>query len=226
LPNADWLYEGRNANERRTLYANALNQSLEILVSYTEKDADDILSNGLEPIAAATGLNRIIVFRIFGKDAMLCGERYRRDRIIGGTVPIISDDSCISLKRSEFKENEAAFLAPRGVMSILIVPTFTKGKFWGVVACHDNSKERDFDKGCIDMLRPTVRMCASTIIKAEKTRSAKQTVEALRRRKKISDTLNKVFLIFLSENEKKVEDTMAAGVYLVIDMAEIEDGLV
>jgi diguanylate cyclase (GGDEF)-like protein len=241
LTNADRLYEGLDTNERCELYANSLNKSLEIFVSYTEKEVDDIMSHGLKPIAAAAGLDRIIVFRIMNRDALLCGEKYRWDRILGGTAPIddvlrelpvtsairrwvsiMSDDSCISLKRSEFKEDEAAFLSPRGVMSILIVPIFTEGEFWGVVTCHDNTMERDFDKDCIAMLRSTARMCASTIIRAEKTLIANQAVSALSRRKKMSDTLNKVSLIFLSENEEEFEDTMAAGVRLIAEVAEFD----
>jgi len=241
LANDNRLYEGLDINERREVYANALYKSLEIFVSYTEKDVNDIMSNGLWPVAAAAGLDRIIVFRILNKGAMTFGEKYRWDRVSGGTAPIdnalrelpvttaitrwisiMSDDSCISLKRSEFKEDEAAFLGPRGVMSILIVPVFTEGEFWGVITCHDNTKERDFDKDCIAMLRSTARMCASTIIRAEKTKSAYQAIEALKRREEMSDTLNKVSVIFLSEEKEKVEDTMAAGVHLIADMADID----
>jgi len=241
LSNANRLYEGLDTNGRRELYANALNKSLEIFVSYIEKDVDDVLSNGLKPIAAAAGLDRIIILHVSDRITKLCGEKYRWDRIIGGTatideslrelpvntaierwIPIMSDDSCISLKRSEFKEDEAEFLVPRGVMSILNVPVFTEGEFWGVVTFHDNTKERDFDEDCIAMLRSTARMCVSTIIRSEKTKSAEQAMEALRRGEKMSDTLNKVSLIFLSENEKKIEDTMATGVCLIADMAGID----
>jgi diguanylate cyclase (GGDEF)-like protein len=241
LADANRLFEGLDINERRELYANALNKALEIFVSYTEKDIDDILSNGFKPISAAAGLDRIIIFRISNRDAMLCGEKYRWDRISGGTAPIddvlrelpvtsairrwvsvMSEDSCISLKRSEFKEDEAEFLSPRGVMSILIVPVFTEGEFWGVVTCHDNSKERDFDKDCTAMLRSTARMCVSTIIRAEKTRNENQALEALKRREKMSDILNKVSVIFLSESKKIAEDTMAEGVRLIADIAEID----
>jgi len=160
LTNANRLYEGLDTNERRELYANALNKSLEIFVPYTEKEVDDILSSGLRPIASTAGLDRIIIFRTLNKGVMTFGEKYRWDRIIGGTAPvddtlrelpvttavarwvsiITSDDSCISLRRSEFKEDEAEFLVPRGVMSILIVPVFTEGEFWGAIICHNNSK--------------------------------------------------------------------------------------
>jgi len=241
LTNPNRLYEGLDSNKRRELYANALNKALEILVSYTEKDIDDILSHGLWPIANAAGLDRIILFRIIDNEAMLCGEKYRWDRLMGGTAPIddalrelpvtsavrrwisiMSGDTCIGLKRSEFKEDEAAFLSPRGVMSILIVPVYTEGKFWGVVTCHDNTKERNFDKDCVAMLHSTARMCVSTIIRAEKTRNVEQAVEALKRRERMTDTLYKVSFIFLSQKEDKFEDTMAAGVRLITDELEVD----
>ena len=241
MTNANRQYEGLDANECCKLYSNALNKALEILVSYTEKEVDDILSNGLWPIAAAAGLDRIIVFRIYNKDAMACGEKYRWDRIMGGTAPIdealkelpvttaverwvsvMSDDSCISLKRGEFTEDEAAFLSPRGVMSILIVPIFTEGILWGVVTFHDNTKERDFDEDCIAMLRSSSRICVNTIIRAEKTRNTEQAMQVIKRNETIKNTLNEVSVIFLSRNEEKVEDTMAAGVRLIADIAEID----
>jgi diguanylate cyclase (GGDEF)-like protein len=241
LANADRQYEGLDTNERCKLYSRALNKALEILVSYTEREVDDILSNGLWPIATAAGLDRIIVFRISDRDAMICGEKYRWDRIKGGTAPIdealrelpitpavsrwisiMSDDSHISLKRGEFSKDEAAFLSPRNVMSILMVPVFTEGVLWGVVSFHDNTKERDFDEDCIAMLRSSARICVSTIIRAENTRSTEQVMKMIKRHELIKDTLNEVSVIFLSRNEHKVENTMAAGVYLIANMAEID----
>jgi diguanylate cyclase (GGDEF)-like protein len=236
LTNPNRLYEELDANKRLELYADALNKALKILVSHIEKDIDEVLSHGLWPIASAAGLDRIIVFCITDKDTMLCGEKYRWDRLKGGTAPIddslrelpvtsaikrwisiISDDSCISLKRGELKEDEAAFLSPRGVMSILIAPVFTEGRLWGVVTCHDNTKERDFDKDCVAMLHSTARMCASAIIREEKTKNAEQAVKALRRRERMTDTLFKISFTFLSQKEDKFEDTLSAGVRLITD---------
>jgi diguanylate cyclase (GGDEF)-like protein len=239
LADADRHYEVLDTIERGKVYSNALHKALEILVSYTESEVDDILSNGLWPIAAAADLDRIIVFRISDKDAMACGEIYRWDRNAGGTAPIvlkelpvttaivrwlsvISDDSYISLRCSELTEDEAAFLVPYDVKSILIVPVFTEGVFWGVVTFQDNTRERDFDEDCIAMLRSTARICVSTIIRAEKTRSTEQAMKVISRHETIKDILNKVSVIFLSRNEEKVEDTMSEGVRLIADMAGID----
>jgi len=241
LTNAERLYEGLDTNERCKFYSSALHKAVEIFLPNTERKVDDILSNGLWPVAVSAGLDRIIVFRISNGDTTVCGEKYRWDRIVDGTAPIdealkklpittavarwvskMSDDSCISLRRSDFSEDEAAFLNPYGVMSILIVPIFTEGKFWGIVTFHDNTKERDFDEDCTAMLRSSARICASIIIRAEKTMSTEQAMKVISRHETIKDTLNKVSVIFLSQNEEKVENTMEAGVRLIADIAEID----
>ena len=233
--------ETAEAYKRRTIYADALNKSLEIFVSYTEKAFNDVMSNGLRPVAEAAGLDRIIIFRIFGLKSNSAGEIYRWDKAEGGTAPvdpvlkalpvtsalkrwisIVSDDTCISLRRSDFAEDEAAFLGPRGVQSILIVPVFTEGEFWGVVTFHDNTDERDFDENCTGLLRSAARLCAATIIREEKTRNVDRMMEESKRHEKMTDTLNKAAVIFLSQSEKKFEDTMAAGVSLIADMADID----
>jgi diguanylate cyclase (GGDEF)-like protein/PAS domain S-box-containing protein len=240
------MFGGRNkgtieANERRTVYADALNKSLEIFISFTEKAFDDVMSNGLRPVADAAGLDRVIVFRVFGIESNTAGEIYRWDKIEGGTAPldnalkvlpvtstmkrwisVVSNDTCISLRRSEFAEDEAAFLTPRGVKSILIAPVFIEREFWGVVTFHDNTNERDFDEDCTGLLRSTARLCAATIIREDKTRGVDRAIEALKRREKITDTLNRAAVTFLSQSGETFEDTMAAGVSLIASMANFD----
>ena len=186
-------------------YAGALNKALEIFFSYAERTVDEVLSHGLRPVADAADMDRIIVFRILEEERNIAGEIYRWDRIAGGTAPVdealkrlpigtaverwlarVSKDACISLRRSEFTEDEAAFLVPRGVRSILIVPVFTKSAFWGVVTFHDNRNERDFDGDCTQMLRSAARLCVDTLIRDEmeheiiETRVMRETEERMR----------------------------------------------
>ncbi|MCL1818081.1 MAG: GAF domain-containing protein, partial [Spirochaetaceae bacterium] len=194
--------------ESRTAYAYALNKALDIFVSYTEESIDDVMSKGLWPVADTACLDRIIVFRILGLQSNTAGEIYRWDKAHGGTAPVdpalkvvpvtaalkrwisvMTDNTCISLRRSEFTEDEAAFLSPRGVQSILIVPVFTEGELWGVVTFHDNTSERDFDEDCTGLLRSAARLCASAIIREDMQREItkaevlKQTREADERTK-------------------------------------------
>jgi diguanylate cyclase (GGDEF)-like protein len=229
------------AKEDSDTYAKALEKTLEICVSFTEKAIGDVLSNGLWPVADAARLDRIIVFRIYGIENNTAGEIYRWDRNEGGTVPIdtalrilpvtsalkrwisiVSKDVCVSLRRSQFAEDEAAFLSPRGVQSILITPVFIEGEFWGVVTFHDNVDERDFNMDCVSLLRSTARLCAVTLLREEKTRKVEQAVEAFKRRELITDTLNKTAVLLLSQSGETFENTLAASVRLIADMADID----
>ena len=240
MPN-EYDKETIEAYERRTVYANALNKSLEIFTSYTEKAIDDVMSNGLRLIADAANLDRIIVFRIFGLESNTAGEIYRWDKVLGGTAPvdpalkvlpvtpalkrwisIIANDTCVSLRRSEFTEDEAAFLSRRGVKSILIVPVFVEREFWGVVTFHDNTNERDFNEDCTGLLRSAARLCAGTIIREEKTKAVDLAMEELKRHEKMKDILHKASAIFLSQSVKNFEDMMTAGISLIADAVDVD----
>jgi len=242
------LAQANGAPRNSDPYNDALHRALEVFVSYTERSFDDVMSNGLYAIADTASIDRLLVCRVFAKERNSAGEVYRWDRVQGGTAPINEElsqlpittalkrwvgamlkDNCVSLRRSEFLEDEAAYLVPRGVMSILIVPVFTEGDLWGVVTFHDNRDERDFDEGCTALLRSVARLCVSTIIREEKTKSLEQAMknleealEALRHREMMTNTLNKASVIFLSENEKQLADMMNAGVSLIADMADVD----
>ena len=60
--------------KKRADYANALHSSLEILVSYTEKEFAHVMSNGLWPIAKVAEIDRIVVFRVWSEEQNIAGE--------------------------------------------------------------------------------------------------------------------------------------------------------
>jgi diguanylate cyclase (GGDEF)-like protein len=177
--------------ERRMKYTNAINRMLEIFVSGSEESTDAIMGNGLWSVMDVTSLDRLLVFRTRNPqnndvNERKAGEIYRWDRDRQGSAPVddalktlslttalkrwvgaMINDECVSLRRSEFTEDEAAFLSPRGVKSILIVPVFAERNLWGVTTFHDNAEERDFDDECIAMLRSTARLCVNMLQRTE-----------------------------------------------------------
>jgi signal transduction histidine kinase/ActR/RegA family two-component response regulator len=235
------IEERKNTAYTPEPYTDALNKSLEIFVSHNETAIDDVISNGLWPVANAASLDRIIVFRVWSVENDVAGEIYRWDKAEGGSAPIdeslktlpitpalkhwssmISDGSFITLKRSEFNEGEADFLSPRGVKSILIAPVFTEHKFWGVVTFHDNTNERDFDDDCTAMLCSAARLCANALIRDEKTKNAEQAAKALNHREIMLHTLNKTAIIFLSQYKHTFEDMMSEGLKLIADVMDLD----
>jgi diguanylate cyclase (GGDEF)-like protein/PAS domain S-box-containing protein len=227
--------------KRRAAYADALNKALDVFVSNMEEAIGDVMSNGLQFIADAADLDRIIVFRIIDAKNIAAGEIYRWDKAGGGTVPIddalrelavtptiehwlsaMKNDTCVSLRRSEFKEGEALFLSPRDVKSILIVPVIIEHKLWGVVTFHDNNNERDFDESCTALLRSAARLCANAIIREEKTSSADQAVDALRQREKMLSVLNLVSGSILQSDIDNFEATMYRCLGMLAEAADVD----
>jgi diguanylate cyclase (GGDEF)-like protein len=193
--------------ERNAGYSAILNRLLETLVSSIgEETVDNVMSKGMQLVADTISLDRIIVYRIFDRGGENAGEVFRWDKDRGGTVlvdealstlpitatikrwvSIASKDECIKLRRSELSGDEAAFLVPRGVKSMLIAPVFIDGYFWGAVTFHDNTAERDFDEDCTAILRSVGRLCASAIVKEEK---AIRATESLKQREKLWSVLD------------------------------------
>ena len=179
-------------------YIKALHKAIEIFTAYSEENYENVISNGLHPVAEAADIDRIAVFQVWSNELRTVGEIYRWDKEMGGTTPIddslrelpmtpvierwvsvLLSDVCIRLKSSEFSPGEAEFLGALGVKSILLAPIFIEGRLWGIIAFQDKKKERDLDDECAEFLRSAARLCAGIVIRKEKTKAAAQSTEVL-----------------------------------------------
>jgi diguanylate cyclase (GGDEF)-like protein len=241
----------KKANEalaRRIRYTDALNRMLELCVSRAAESVGAVLGNGLRPVADAASLDRILVFRVKDIGSSNAGEIYRWDRGGGGSAPVddelktlpvtaalkrwliaMANDECVSLRRGEFTEDEAAFLSPRGVRSILIVPIFAEHGLWGFATFHDNAEERDFEDECIDMLRSSARLCTNILQRAEMENAIFNAEKYARELKIEADKIYYDFLTgiygrrFLDENLNRVIATLfRSGGALSVMMADID----
>lgn len=61
------------------------------------------------------------------------------------------------------------FPGMKGVISLLIIPVFYQGEFWGFIGFDDCRKSRTFDKNQVDMMESSGLMIASAIMKNEMT---------------------------------------------------------
>ena len=168
--------------------ANALNKSLAIFCSYGEKSFDEVMTNGLLPIADAADLTRVIVYRYVNieKEKRL-KQIFRWDREAGGltdwgpvTLPnnqtvqrwlsILMQDRCINQQIRDMADDEVAFLQTFGIKSAFMAPIFTCGEFWGCVIFLDHITERAFAEDHMDFMWSAARICSNTIIHAEMER--------------------------------------------------------
>jgi PAS domain S-box-containing protein len=227
---------------RRAVIAAALNNTTEIFLSHDEESFSKVMTNGIRPLADAVGLDRVVFYTSVERDGIKhLGQVYRWDKSEGGLmfladelrvlpdIPVIenwisitSRGSCVRLRESIYSEDEAVFLRTYGIRSILIMPIFTHGEFWGTITFQDHTNDRYFDEDCTDLLYSGARIFANAIIREEMTHNAEKAINALKRHEKMADTLNRVAVRFLSQSEESFEDTMTAGVREIADMFNLD----
>ena len=229
-------------SERRIAITEALNTAIDIFTSHSEKAFIDVMSNGLWPIADAVALDRIVFYRRLNMEGEFRFEQiYLWDGVKGGMAPLdeelrilpdipvlrrwistLSKGGCVRIRRSDMDQDETELLNVYGVKSILIIPVFSHGQFWGAVAFQDHVNDRYFDEGCADLLFSIARLCANAIIRAEISKSVNDAMDALKRREKMTSTLNRIAVMFLSHSEKTFEDMMNTGIRLIADIADLD----
>jgi signal transduction histidine kinase/CheY-like chemotaxis protein len=226
----------------RSDIVDALNKAIEIFTSHNEKTFDEVMTNGIRPIAETVGLDRVSFFTLMEKNGLKrLGQIYRWDKSKGGLmsltdemrvlphiavieewISITSNGGCVRLKESDCSKNYAAFLRMYGIKSILILPIFTHGGFWGVVSFQDHTNDRYFDEDCADLLYSAARIFSNAIIRAETEDGTYEAIKTLKYREKMLNTLNRAAVIFLSRNERTFEDTMTAGVREIADVFQLD----
>jgi len=231
-----------NLSKRRTDIINSINSVVDIFTSHSEKEFNDVINKGLKVISDSAGLDRIVIYRRFViDDEIRFKQMYRWDKTEDGLVSldeklrilpkipvldqwikILSENKCVKIRESEMSKDELAFLREFGVKSILIIPIFSYGSFWGGVALQDHTNDSYFDDGCIDLLFSAARLCANAIIRAEMSDSVNKAINDEKRREKMANILNKVAVKFLSQSQKSFEAMMTDGVRLIADMMDLD----
>ena len=222
-------------HDRSADYSAALSRSIEIFTSESDGEISSIMSSGLWPIADATGMDRVNVYNLLDFDwGKRFGQVYHWDKSKGGTsaiteefkilpnhpavenwIEVCTNGGCINICTDVMTPDESAFLGAFGVKSMLLTPVFINGSFWGAVAFQDHTNERLFDGESKELLVSAARLCAGAFVKAEKA-------QALKRSKDLTDTLNKMAGLFLSQSGKSFEEMMTSGGKLLADLADID----
>jgi len=221
--------------EQRAAFVNALNSAIDIFTSHIEKEFDDVISRGLKPITDTTGLDRVVFYRKLEINKEIrFGQIYNWNRekerlvsldeelrvlpqipIIEQWIKTLSSGDYIRIRESDMSKSERAFLKDFGVKSLLIIPIFSHGEFWGGVAFQDHFNDEYFDEGCIDLFFSAARLCANAIIRAEVAESAD-------RRERMANMLNKMAVMFLSKSNLSFEAMMTDGVKILADMMTLD----
>jgi len=169
------------------------------------------------------------------------GQIYRWDRIEGSDVSlhdtlmvlpkndvtnnwteILRNNDHVFRCRSSMTEGERKFTDTFGVQSILLVPIFSYGRFWGTVSFQNHTAETNIGEGCMDLLYSAGNLCANALIRESIHQSSLDSFRAMERSKKMADIVNNTAIIFLSNREKTFEEMMNIGAGPIADIAGLD----
>ncbi|MCL2184181.1 MAG: ATP-binding protein [Chitinispirillia bacterium] len=228
---------------RRAAIVDALNRSVETFTAFGESSFEEIMSNGLRPVAEVLGIDRIAVYSYKDMDGgrRAMGQIYRWDRAEGCMISlneallILPDTPVVmglaaAMQRNEVvmkrhecvSDAEREFLDVFGVKSIMLVPIFTHGESWGAVSFQNHSDGADFSDGCADLIGSAARLCAGAILRESAHRKLQSSFEELEMSKKMTDTLNRAAVTFLAGAEQTYEEMMTAGMASIVDAARLD----
>ncbi|MDR1735984.1 MAG: response regulator [Oscillospiraceae bacterium] len=170
-----------------------LNKATLALLLQSRGNFAGAMTEGVGLIAGSVNIDRMSVFRNIDKpDGLHVSQIYRWEKKSGGTADVL--DALQDVACAEFAARwegvlsaggyingpvsrmpEAALADLFGCVSVLVLPIFDAGGFWGFTLFEDTSVEKTFTEYEVDMLRAASFMLANVISRheeAEKVRRA------------------------------------------------------
>ena len=174
--------------ELRDTMMQAVNNVANLLLQSEIEEFDNVLWRCMGMLAQAVDSDRMRLWENFMKDGKLyCtqliewsegaepqqGHAHTIDVSYEDTLPGWEDrltrGLCINSLVRSMSRNEQERFTPQGILSILIVPVFLKGQFWGFVGFNDCHKERLYTEGEESVLRSGSLLIASALLRNEMT---------------------------------------------------------
>jgi signal transduction histidine kinase/CheY-like chemotaxis protein len=141
--------------------------------------------------------------------------------VITQWIALATKGECVIRKLSKMSEEEIKFSNMFGIKSIMLVPIFTQGEFWGAVSFQDHTRERDFSD-CKELLHSLAYLCANATIREEMQRKNENITDLLEDREKMLETLNDAAITFTSQDKESFEEKMTEGVGLICDIIGLD----
>ena len=220
----------------------ALNKAIGTFIVFRGDSFAEVMANGISPIADAVGVDRVAIYSYKNREGIRhLGQIYRWDRAEGSMVSLndtlmqlpknkVTDDWTNILRNNEYifrcrssmTEDERNFTGTFGVQSILLVPIFSYGEFWGTVSFQNHTAEASIGEGCMELIHSAANLCANALIRESVYQNSVDSLKAMERSKKMADIVNNTAVVFLSNREKTFEEMMNIGAGPIADIAGLD----
>ncbi|MCL2380747.1 MAG: ATP-binding protein [Treponema sp.] len=175
----------KEIERQRNLLEAVSRMSSILLEPYIEKFGNN-LSDSMGTMAQAVCADRVYIWKNHIKSGRLhCTQLYEwsggaepqqnthytvdisYDQNIPGWEETLSHGKCVNGPVRDMSAAEQAQLTPQGILSILVVPVFVRGEFWGFVGFDDCRNERVFAENEELILRSASLMIANALLRNE-----------------------------------------------------------
>ena len=186
--------------DRNTRLLQTVNLVSSTMLATTADTFDNDLLRALEIMAEAVKADRAYLWENFTKDGQLCcrqvyewsggaqaqqGKAFTLETAYRESVPEweegLSKGLCINNLVRNLSENEQTVLVPQNVLSIIALPIFIKGQFWGFLGFDDCHKERRFSENEEALLRSASELIAEALIRHNMEQNLHASAEELQR---------------------------------------------
>ncbi|MCL1835072.1 MAG: response regulator [Oscillospiraceae bacterium] len=174
--------------EQRDVLLNSVNHALTLLLQADVDEFENALLTSMGIMAEAVGADRVRLWENHYEDGKLyCTQLYEwsegvepsqgkditikapYEEDLPGWEERLSRGECINSLVRDMSEKEQARLAPQGILSILIVPVFLRGEFWGFVGFNDCRKEHLYTANEESILRSASLLITNALLRNEMT---------------------------------------------------------
>jgi len=179
----------------------AVNSAANILLESTEENFETSLLDGMELMGHCVNADRVYIMRNETRDGKHCfvyvygwanaGKKDGRSITIGSVIPYdafpdwetrLAQGECINGPMSEQSPSVQNYFSYIVIKSILVIPVFIQGKFWGLFSFTDCQTERAFTEDEVNILRSGALMMVSGLnrnVQEAELRKAHQLTQVL-----------------------------------------------
>ena len=182
--------------EHRDTMLSAVNNAATLLLQAGVEEFEGALSSSMEMMTEVVDVDRMYIWKNHVRDGkMRCtqlyewsqkvepqqGNEYTTDISYDENMPSwekrLFEGKCINDLVKDMSPAEQAQLSPQGILSVLVVPIFLSGEFWGFVGFDDCHHEKLFTETEESVLRSGSMLIANALMRNEMTQKLTSALE-------------------------------------------------
>ena len=182
--------------EQRDILFSSVNDAVTLLLQADVDEFEEALWSSMGIMSAAAGADRMRLWKNRREgDKLYCTQLYEWSENVepqqgrSHTVDVSYDETlpgweeklmrgyCINSLVRNMSAKEKERFAPQGILSILIVPVFLRGEFWGFVGFNDCREERLFTANEESILRSASLLIANALLRNDMTQELAYALE-------------------------------------------------